>query len=70
MDYAITTLEIEIGRLEYAIRIAKSTTCPGNLPDIEAMHKNAAEVKEAAQILSRFLDNKNDNPEEGEEFER
>ena len=57
MDYAITTLQIEISRLEQAIRIIQSTPfkaidCDtGFLPSTKSLEQNLRDLRLAKKVL-------------------
>lgn len=71
MHYAIKTLEIEIGRLEYALRVADSTTLDssghGHFPDRIELKRQIRELQRASEVLSQW---QKDNPEEEQELRR
>lgn len=65
MDYAVTTLEIEIARLERAIRKSESATLKdsraGRYPDTVELRRQIKELQKAREVLLQWA---RENPDE------
>jgi hypothetical protein len=62
MEYAIHTLEIEIGRIRVALRKARETHIPyedtqeGFVPDFQGMMSNISEMEKAIKVLKEWVE--------------